>query len=119
MLRSDVFERMGFVEDDGIILGQDADVAAQTSQCEIGEEEGVIDDEDLRVLHVAASFEIEALAELRTLFAQAVARIALDQLPDGRHRAEIEIAAGAVFRRLGPLQQLVELLVRSLLRQQR
>ena len=42
------FQIVGFVEDDGVVVGQDA--RARCAQGQIAEEQGVIDDQNLGIL---------------------------------------------------------------------
>ena len=54
------FHRMGFVKDDHVKLGQNADLFPPQGQ--VGEEQGMVDDQDLGVLHPPPSLVIKTLA---------------------------------------------------------
>ena len=116
----DILDVVRLVEDDDAILRQDADVApAERANHQVGEKEGVIDYEDVRLVELLARLEVEAVGVVGTALAQAVARIALDQLPDRPERTKLQVAAAAVGGALRPLRQRVELLQSVRLGQER
>ena len=49
VVAGDGFDRVGFVEDHHVVVGQDAD--ARAPQRDVAEQQRMIDDQDLRVLH--------------------------------------------------------------------
>ena len=113
MIAGDRFDRVRFVQDDGIVLGQQAAAGAPHGQ--IAEEQGVVDDQDLGVVDPAPSQEIEAIFVLRTVAPHAIAAVAGDFVPDLIDRLERKIAQRPVRRLLGPradLAQLLKILVR-------
>ena len=59
-----------------------------------------------------AGLEVEAVVVVAAVAAQAVAAVALDEVPDGRQRLEAEVAAAAVLRLPRPAADLVQLLRR-------
>ena len=85
VVAGDRFDRVGFVEDHDVVVGQDAD--AGPPQGEVAEEQRVIDDEDLRVLHAAAVLVVEALVVRRAAAAHAVAAVAGHFVPHLRRAA--------------------------------
>src|SRR5262249_35026009 len=66
-----------------------------------------------------SSFVIKTFFIFRTLSAQAIVRVAFDEIPDGGFRPETEIAPAAVLRLSGPFTDFHQLLFRGLLTQER
>src|SRR5262245_52192555 len=118
MFRGDVFERVGLVENHDVVFRQDRVLDALRAQCQVAEEQGVIDHEQIRLLHQLAGLEIEATLVICAILAEAVLRIAFDQVPYRADRAETQIAAAAVGRAPAPAAQVVELIERPRLAQQ-
>ena len=98
---------MCLVEHDGLVIGQDAHLLAPQGQ--IGEEQGMVDDQDLGVLHPPPGFVVETLGVVRTGAAHAVAVVARYLVPDGRQGAEIEVGQRAVGRPFCPVAEPTEL----------
>ncbi len=94
MLGRHRFHHVCLVEHDRVVIGQD--VAAAAAEGQIGKEEGVIDDQQLRVVHAAASLEIKASLVLGAFAAHAVAAVTGDLLPHGGQRAKGQVRAGTV-----------------------
>ena len=103
----DRFERVGLVEDDDVVLGQEAGPGA--AEGEVGEEQGVVDDEDVGRPHPLSGREVEAVAEPGALLAQAVAVLAGHRVPDRPERLEVEVRPATVLRLAGPVPDLGEL----------
>src|SRR5262249_34505126 len=103
----DGFERVGLVEDDRLVVGQD--VAALLADFQVAEEQGVIDDEDLGAVHLLAGTEIEALGVVGTGPAKAVARVAVDRIPHHGQGLEAQVALAALPTLPGPPSELREL----------
>ena len=95
VLAGDVFELVGFVEDDGGGFGQDAGVGRSGGLLfdgEVGEEEVVVDDDDVALKGLATHLGDEAL------------------LPVGAGLAEADFAAGVEFMpEVGALGEVVDL----------
>ena len=108
VVAGDGFDRVRFVEDHDVVVGQDAH--AGPPQRDVAEQQRVIHDEDLRVLHAAAVLVVEALVVRRAAAAHAVAAVAGDFVPHLAERLERQIAERAVGGRLAPLANLAELL---------
>ena len=85
MIAGDRFDRVGFVEDHDVVVGQDAH--AGPPQREVAEEQRVVHDQDLRVLHPAAVLVVEAFAVRRAAAAHAVGAVAGDFVPHRRRAA--------------------------------
>src|SRR5262249_11376360 len=108
VLGGNVLQRVRLVEDDDAVVGQQA--AAGAAQGQVAEEEGVVDDEELGPGHGPAGAEVEAAGVVGAGAGQAVAAVALDQVPHGRQRLERQVAAAAVLRLPRPAADLLELL---------
>ena len=80
---------VGLVEDHHFVLGQNAPAFA--SECQVGEQQGVIDDENLGVAYPATCPIVETLLVPGAFPAHAVAVVAGHFVPDLRHGPEIEI----------------------------
>ena len=108
VVAGDGLDLVGLVEDHHVVLRQDAHVLPPQRQ--VGEEQGVVDHQDLGVLHPPPGLVVEALGVHRALAAHAVAVVAGHFVPHGRQGAEIEVRQRAVGRLLGPGVQPAELL---------
>src|SRR2546421_12050084 len=94
---------MCFVQDSYLIRRQDAALASLATDEQVEEEQGMVDDQQLGLVDLAARLVIKAVLEILAFFAQAIARIAFHQLPDGDERAKTEVATAAVAGRARPL----------------
>ena len=103
-----VFQRVRLVEDDDLVIGKHATAAA--AQGQVAEEQGVVDDQHVGPVNLPAGLVVEALVVVRALAAQAVAAVALHQVPDGGERLEAEVAAAAFGRTPGPAADVVQLI---------
>jgi len=101
------FDVVGFVEDDGVVVGQDGGVALP--ECEVGEEEGMVDDEEVGILGAATGALVETLVVEVALVAHAVVSLAADALPEVGEWFKGQIGEGAVGGSIGPIFNLVEL----------
>ena len=79
------------------------------AQRQVGDEQGVVHDQDVGVLGTPPRRVEEALCMARALFAQAVAVFALNGLPHTGIRPIIEIGAAAVLGSLGPAADRMQL----------
>ena len=93
----DVLDLMRFVEDDGVVRRQDAGVrsAAAGAKREVGEQQVVVDDDDLRLLRLSPHPRHEARLEVRAAGADARLARRGDVAPDLRVLGQI--------RQLGPV----------------
>ena len=91
MIAGYVLDRMGFVEDDGVIVGKNVD--ADSAQGKIAEKQSMIDDEDVGVLQSFSGFEVVALIVGRTFSAQTVATVALCFVPHAGQNFEVQIGS--------------------------
>ncbi len=115
VLGGDILQRVRLIKDRHLIIGQD--IAAQPPDSQVGEEQRVIDDEDVSAVHALARLEVEALLVVLALATQAVAAIALHQFPDDGQRLHGEIALAAVLCPSGPFGDFGQLDVGGPLRQ--
>ena len=99
----DVFDGVGFVENDVVVLGQDADAFALKNQ--VAKEDGVVGDDDVGGVEPAAGAPVKAAGEVGALAAFAVAVFALDGLPDLGRRQFGQVAECAVFGVCRPVGQ--------------
>jgi len=76
----DVFDIVCFVENDVLIGGEESDVLC--SQREVGEEDGVIADEEVGGLHASAGHLVEAFFVIDTSFSHAIVGIGAHAIPD-------------------------------------
>ena len=109
-MRRHVLDFVGLVEDHGVILGEDAALVVRASECEVGEEQVVVDDDDVAFLGALVHQGEEAALEVGALLpgAQLAARVelgpgraVLGQLPD--------LGAVAEFGGLFPLADNLEI----------
>ncbi len=105
----DGFDGVGFVEDDGFVIGQDA--ATIAAECEVREEESVIDDEQVGVPDAASCGVVEAVGVSGAFFAEAVTVIAEDFVPDIDGGLEWQVGAAAIAGFRGPLANAGECLL--------
>ncbi len=80
VIGGDGFDCVGFIEDHGFVIGQQAGSIA--AECQIGEEESVIDDQEVGIPDSSAGSVVEAVGVGGTFFAEAVTMIAVDFVPD-------------------------------------
>ncbi len=109
MVAGDGFDGVRFVKNHHVVVGQNVDPLA--AQREIAEEQRMIDDENLRVLHPATRGEVKTLPVRGTLAPHAVAAVAADFVPHTAVGGEVEVAQRTVIGRLRPLGDLLELAV--------
>ena len=102
----DILEVMRLVEDHMVVGGQEA--GALRAEREVAEEEGVVADEEIRVLHAPARRLVEALVVGRAAAAHAVAGVALDMLPHAAARQLRQRRERPVGRLVGPVLDEVE-----------
>lgn len=76
----DGFDGVCFVEDDGLIIGQDTGAVA--SECQVREEQCVINDEQICIPDSPTGRVVEAFGVCGAFFSQAVSVIAVDFVPD-------------------------------------
>ena len=105
----DRFEVVTFVEDNRIVIGQNA--AALSFQCQVAKEQRVIDDQNLRIMHPAASCIVKATIEGWAFASHAISRIAGNLVPNGPIRTEAETAEGTIVRCSRPILNCLKLLV--------
>src|SRR5262249_23780341 len=74
--------------------------------------------EKISAEHLLAGFEIVTSIVIRTLLTQAVAAVAMNEVPHNGQRLKTQIAAAAVARLLGPEADFVELQNRAVFREQ-
>src|SRR5579875_1557523 len=117
MIGGHIFERVRLIEDHYFVIRQQ--VRALTPQGQITEKESVIDNKQLSTEHPLARLEIETPGVIGTAAAQAVAAIALHEVPHGRKYLKRQIAAAAVARGPRPTANLLQLLDCRRLDQQR
>ncbi len=79
----------------------------------------MIDNQQLRAEDAFASLEIKAFGVIGTAAAEAIAAVALDEIPQSRLRLKVQIAAAAVARGPRPSANLLQLLHRRRLDEQR
>ena len=84
VLGGDLLEMVGLVEDHVLVGREKADAAR--AQREIGEEERMVADEDVGVLHASPRGLVEAAVEGRAATAHAVVGVRLDLVPHARGR---------------------------------
>jgi hypothetical protein len=106
MFTGDVFDGVGFVEDGQVVLGEIID--AGDAEGQVGEEEGVVDDEEIAALHALFGGLPEAVFEVGAFFAQAIVVFGADFVPDAGFGDGREIGEGAVGGVGGPLFDLPE-----------
>ena len=112
VVAGDGLQVVGFVEDDHVVLGQDAGLLPPQGQ--VGEEQGMVDDEDLGMVSPPPGLVVEAILIARAGPAHAVAVVAGHLVPDGRMGAKIEVrqrAVAAFLRPGGQLPKLGEVLI--------
>lgn len=108
VVAGDGLDRVGLVEDRDVVVGQDA--ASLATHSEVGKEQRVIDDENVRVPDTSSSFEIVTVVERRTFFAQAVVAVTDDFIPDRAERSKRQVLQTPLGRLRCPISELVELL---------
>src|SRR5262245_54358356 len=108
MLGGYVFKGVRLVENDGPVIGQQTEAAA--AQGEVGEEQGMVDDEDVRPEHGTTGLEVEASGVVLAVAAEAVAAVALDEVPHIGARLKGQVALAAILGLPRPFADLHELL---------
>ena len=81
VIAGDTFHGVGFVENDDVIIWQDA--GSDAAERDIAEQQRMIDDQDLSILRAAAILIVKALVVRRAATAQAVAAVAGEFFPNG------------------------------------
>lgn len=105
---------MGFVEYHRLILRQELRTSLPIAQsAKSREKQGMVDHHDFRFLQVFAGFEVKAVVVVAALLAQAVARVALDKVPNRAKRTESKVASATIPRRTGPIADRFELVQRQ------
>ena len=89
MVAGNVLNRMGFVKNDGVVIGEDVD--SESSQRKVAKKEGVINDQDISILQSFSCFEIVAVRVTGALPSQAVSTVTFDFVPHTRQHLQIEI----------------------------
>ncbi len=112
----DGFDGMRFVEDQDFVVGQKA--GALHAQCEIAEEQGVVDDEDLGIGDSAAIAVIEAVLVVGAGAAHAIAVVAGHLVPDLGQGFVVEVGQGSVGSGLRPSPQGTQLVELRFLREE-
>ena len=97
----DGFDGVGFIEDDGFVIRQDAGTIA--TECEVREEECVIDDQQIGIPDSSAGGVVEAVGVGGTFLSQAVTVITVDFVPDVHGWLERQIGTTAIAGLSGPL----------------
>ena len=108
------FQRMGLIKNNRLVVRQDA--GSLTPQSQIAEEESVIDDQDLSVVHSATRTVVETFVMLRTAAAEAVVAVAGHFIPHSSTRTKGHVAQRPIGRRGRPLidpSQFLQLIVPS------
>ena len=116
MFAGDIFHRVAFIEDHSVIVWQDT--PTQGTDGEIAKEEGVVDDEDLRVLNPSSRGVVIAGVEVRALPSHAVSGIARHFVPDLVRRSEGETAQGTIGALIRPTHDFFELFIIGLVGKQ-
>ena len=99
---------VGFVDDQHVVVGQNAD--SLHPQRQIAEQEGMIDDQDLCVGQPPPGLEVEAFVVVVALPAHAVAAFAGNFVPNPVHRSPIHVGKRSVVALLRPLADVLKLL---------
>ena len=94
MIAGNRFDRVRFVQNCDVVIGQDA--GTFTAQGQVGKEQRVIDNQQVGIPNAAACFVIKAVVVGRTFLAQAIAVLALRLVPNLRQRTEREVRTAAV-----------------------
>jgi len=76
----DGFDGVCFVEDDGLIIGQD--IGAIAAECQVREEQSVVDDQQIRIPDSPSCRVVKAFGVCGAFFAEAVTVITVDFIPD-------------------------------------
>jgi len=76
----DGFDGVCFVKDDGLIIGQD--VGAIAAECQVREEQCVVDDQQIRIPDSPSRRVVEAFGVCGAFLSQAVTVITVDFIPD-------------------------------------
>ena len=106
MVGRDAFQRVRFVEDRDVVVGQNR--RPFPPQREVREKQRMIDDQNVGIASPAAGFEVVAVVVRRTGPPQAVAMLALDFIPDTGSGTKAERSPAAIGRLLRPGDHLFE-----------
>ena len=117
VIGGDVFERVGLVEDHGLVVRKQTRVLP--TQRQVTEEQRMVDDDQVGPVCGLAGGEVEAVVVIRALPAEAIAAVRFHQIPDGRHWLQRQVGPAAVFRDAGPPADGDELIDRGVVREQR
>ncbi|MEZ5362510.1 MAG: hypothetical protein R2748_09310 [Bryobacterales bacterium] len=90
VLAGDLFDLVGLVEDDGGLLVRDDRAEVVLAQGEVGEEEVVIDDDDVRFGGLLVHLGDEAAVELRTLRSGTHLAAGVELVPGGGVGAQLD-----------------------------
>ncbi len=100
----DVFDFVRFVENDGVVIGQDAALVVLVLERKIGEEQVVIDDDDVAFGGALVHQRDEAALVIRALLAGAEIAPGVDFRPGGAALGQrLDFGAVAEFGGLFPL----------------
>ena len=105
-------KRVRLVEDHHVVFGKEP--KARGSQRQVGDEEGMVDDQQIGRPGPSSRLEIKAFLMSGAIAAEAISALALDRIPDAGKRPEFEVGPRAVVRPVGPeldLPELIELLL--------
>ena len=109
MIRGDILQGVGFIEDHHLVIREQ--VGSRSPQCQVGEKESVVDDQDIGAKHAFACLKIKAFVVMITFSAQADSIVALNQVPETTSywlNRQIGLAAiDGLFRPPPNLDQLV------------
>ena len=102
MFAGDILDFMGFVENDSLVVGDDRGVVV-FPECEVGEKEVVVDDDDVGFGGPLMHQSDEAAVELFALLAGAELAAGVEMVPDGAVLRELlELGAVSGFGLLFP-----------------
>ena len=107
MRSGDLLDRVGFVKDSDIIVGQNA--GPFSSQSQVREKHRVVHDQNVGVPHPSPCPVVQTVVVGRAAFAQAVAMFALDLFPDFGEWAKAEVGQAAIAGLIRPFADLPEL----------
>ena len=106
MLGRDIFDGVGFVEDDRVVRREHAE--ALSPQREVSEEHRVIDHENVRVLHPPTCGLVEALVVRRAALTHAVFTVGLDLVPNRGAFQLWQRGERTIVGPLGPVEDLLQ-----------
>ena len=108
MRTGDRFDRVAFVQHRYVIVGDDAP-AEFIANRQVGEEQGMVNDQNLCALYTPSRAIVKTLFVGRALAPHAIARIAGNLIPKRPRRAKREAAKRSVRGFFRPLSQLLQL----------